>query len=277
MKLKYFMITLLLVVMSSCNSEDDTSSFNDSSLNGTIYEGNLRLNSQSQLELYGELGITKVTGTLYITSQSSEGAVNDLTSLNSIMEVGSLEIEDNPILERLEGLENIQTDRVYIADNELLENINALDLSSIPLSYLALINLPNLNDFSSLSNVEEIGTFLFQRLPLTNLESLSNLKRIGTFSLSNMDNLENLESLNLEYITNVLAITWNDNLQSLEGLESIQEVGQYCEVTIRSNPMLTDFCYLTAFTQQQDVENSYTVYDNEFNPTFQDLLDGNCN
>lgn len=277
MRLTYLIIGVLFFLAVSSCSEDDSSTFNDPLLNGTIYEGNLQLNSQSQLDLYGGLGITKIVGTLRIISQSNDGAISDLTPLNSITEVSILEIENNPILETLDGLENLQVDRVYLDNNELLENMNALNFNSISLTYLGLVNLPNFNDYSSLSNIEEIGTFLLQRVPLTNLEPFSNLKQLGSFSLSNMDSLENLESLNLERIINNLAITFNDNLQSLEGLESIQEVGDFCRVTIHSNPFLTDFCSLTAFTEQSNVETLYTVYNNGFNPTFQDLLDGNCN
>lgn len=277
MRLTYLVIgVLLLLVTSSCNSEDDTSTFNDPLLDGSIYRGDLRLRTQSNLEFYGNLGITKIEGLLRIQTQLDDPIV-DLTPLNSIHEVEFLEIVDTPGLVTLEGLENLQTGFIYLEGNVNLENMNALNLDSTPLTYMGLVNLYSFNDYSSLSNIEEIGTLALYNMPLTNLEPFNNIKRIQTLSLSYMNDLEDLTSLHLEYVGRLLAINRNNNLESLAGLESIQGVGEFCEVEIYLNPSLTDFCSLTAFTQPASAQDLYTVWGNGFNPTFQDLLDGNCN
>jgi len=265
-----------LLVIFSCDSEDDSSTFNDPLLDGTIYRGDLRLRSQSSLEFYGDLGITKIEGRLRITSQLDDPIV-DLTPLNSVTESESLEILNNLSLTSLEGLENLKTPFIYLDSNTQLENMNALDLESTFINYIGLVDLLSFNDYSAISAIEELGTLALRNMPLTNLEPLSNLRRVERFSLTYMDGLENLESLNLEYIGQILDLNWNENLESLAGLESIQEVGEFCAVEIYLNPSLTDFCSLTPFTQQASAQDLYTVWGNGFNPTFQDLLDGNCN
>jgi hypothetical protein len=278
MRLTYFIISILfLTVTYSCDS-DDESQFVDPLLDGSIYRGDLRLRTQTNVEFYGNLGITKVEGLLRIQTQLDDPIV-DLTSLNSINEVELLEIVDNPGLVNLTGLENLQTDFIYLDGNANLENMNALTSSfeSTPLVYLGLVNLHSLNDYSALNNVEEFGSLALYGMPLINLEPFSQIKSIRSFSISHMNELVNLESLNLEYFNGRLSVQHNPNLESLSGLESILEVENLSEVDIYLNPALTDFCSIFEFTQQASSPDLYDVWGNGFNPTFQDLLDGDCN
>lgn len=275
MKLKYVFIILLLTTLFSCSNEDDSTGFYDPLLDGTIYKGDLRLRTQSSLEFYGDLGITKIEGLLRIHSQLDDPII-DLTPLSSITEVELIEVVDNLELINLEGLENLHTNFILISGNGQMENINALSINPNELDYMGLVNLPSFNDYSIFNNVEEIGTLALYGMPLTDLEPFNNVKRIERLSLSYMDNLVNLSSLNLEYLGSLLSIRRNNNLESLSGLESVQEVGPFSELEIYLNPNLTDFCYLDVFIAQDSSQDLYDVWGNGFDPTFENLVEGNC-
>ena len=84
-----------------------------------------------------------------------------------------------------------------------------------------------------------------------------------------MTGLENLTSVGGQFL-----ITGHDQLASLNGLENLNSVGGM--IQIRQNfSLLRDFCAL----QNLFANGSYNQVDisnNPFNPTVQNIIDGNC-
>ena len=78
-----------------------------------IFNGNVSLKSQEEVEEFGAEGYTHVTGILAI---NGEYQISKLNSLNSLKSVGSLELRGNYNITDLSGLENLTT----ISDYNLL-------------------------------------------------------------------------------------------------------------------------------------------------------------
>lgn len=61
------------------------------------------------------------------------------------------------------------------------------------------------------------------------------------------------------------------NLDFLSNLDTVDDT-----LIIALNPNLIDFCGLNNAVDQNGITGTYTVVDNAYNPTLQDLVDGNC-
>ena len=59
----------------------------------------------------------------------------------------------------------------------------------------------------------------------------------------------------------------------MDGVNGINNVGE--TLKIRSNSILKDFCSLTNLVINGNI-GSFDVYNNAYNPTKQDIIDGNC-
>ncbi|MDX1784272.1 MAG: hypothetical protein R3361_08945, partial [Aequorivita vladivostokensis] len=80
----------------------------------------------------------------------------------------------------------------------------------------------------------------------------------------------------LQSVTNIISrvlIEKNENIQNLNGLENLQEVGY--EMVVMQNINLSDFCAITNLCVSGNIDNFYTET-NAYNPTKQDIIDGNC-
>jgi uncharacterized protein YkvS len=276
---KTFSIVCILVMVltfTSCFPEDENLNI-DPLIEGNTYKGTLFITSQGNVEYYGSLNLETIEGTLSIRSQSSDPVI-DLTPLNSIKNVGSLFIYNNSKLVDLTGLENIENlQGVSVEVNALLENINALNIPSNSSGGIGLVQLPSFNDYSVVSEIEEIGSLTLDELPLSNLSPFENLKKINrNLTISNMEYLENLNGLNIEYLGRDLNIIRNSNLLTIDGLETITDAGQFGELSIYLNPNLYDYCSVNTLIQDGYFSNDFSIWGNDYNPELQNLIEGDC-
>lgn len=266
------------ILCCSCSSNENNSEDIDPNIIGSVYTENLYLKTQANVNFFGHKNLTEVTNVLYISSQLDDPIV-DLSPLSSIEKVRGLLVTRNSKLKNLDGLENLKNfEFASIENNEVLENINALNINDDYTGSIGLVLLPNFNDYEIFQNIIELRSLSLYDLPLDNLSPFQNLKRInGNLSISNMRTLQNLNELNLEYLEGELSIHNNPALMNLDGLENINEVGAFGKIDIYVNPFLSDFCALEQIITNVNYADGYSVWGNAFNPTRQDLLDGNCN
>lgn len=182
------------------------------------------------------------------------------------------------------------------------------EIDALPLKYTSISGkldiLGNDGDISDLSKFNELrnigGRLLIQDCPLvTDLTGLSSLEIIGSASTQELAvrRMAGLTTLNgLQSLTTVsrrIGFWQNPVLQTLEGLENLQLIRDNTDVgdgLIRigtsgaggGNASLTDFCALQgivaiigASVLDGDAD-SYINNETTFNPTFQDIANGNC-
>ena len=107
------------------------------------------------------------------------------------------------------------------------------------------------------------------------ISSLSNINATVERLIIRNTNLENLEGLNnLTRTTHDLAIEKNNQLKNLDGLTNLIEI-ERC--SILDNPVLADYCGLEALISDGQVNSGYSVSGNEYNPSLEELKDGDCN
>ncbi|MFY0608547.1 MAG: fibronectin type III domain-containing protein [Cyclobacteriaceae bacterium] len=154
----------------------------------------------------------------------------------------------------------------------------------------------DINDLSKFSRLTEIGgRLIIQRSPqITDLTGFSALQAIGTGSVQElvvrqMDGLTTLNGLQaLKSVSRRIGIRENPELTTLEGLNNIETIGENtitigtsCDATDASLPKLNDLCALSGLINQIGVATleaggSCINTNNSFNPSFQNILDGNC-
>jgi hypothetical protein len=116
---------------------------------------------------------------------------------------------------------------------------------------------------------------LLNNASLTSIEALNNINPQTLNSVSiNSTGLASLQGL--EKITSVstLQVINNDQLTSLAALEGLSAINN--TVFIFGNDLLNNYCILQASLQNGGMLEIYNVSENQFNPTQQNIVDGDC-
>ena len=169
---------------------------------------------------------------------------------------GGLYIKNNSLLNSLEGLQNINTVNGYIF---IWNNVNLEDITAF--SGLTILN-------SSLT--------LDSNYSLTNLNGLENITEInGRLKITGQNLIFDLNPLNnLQKITGTLQISGNPLLYNIDALSNLQILNG--DFRIVGNQVLNDFCGVSNLFTNGVFNGEYIVFSNLYNPTQQDILDGNC-
>jgi hypothetical protein len=215
---------------------------------GTIYEGDLTLSTQAEVNAFH---YTEVTGILTISGVN----INDLTNLSCLTKVGGgLIINGNPILPNLNGLQNL----TYVGKTEIV--LEAYYGWSMEITGNAL-----LNELDGLANLATIagGLTIAENGALTNINGLHNLSYLGCSSepdgsrhgymcrsllisgnplLTNFDGLYKITSCE-----GYVAINNNGSLTSLNGLQGLSSIGGFLTITDNSSlENIARLCNLTS-------------------------------
>ena len=225
----------------------------------------------------------------------------DLSSLGQITKVGSLAIGACPAIPNLEWLSNITSINVGITisncnslknmdglrnwnttyggitimHNELLENIDGLQNLNANVPEIILINNKSLLSINGFQNIN-----VTSRISLVNnykLQSLRGLEQVtslpGGVEIDNNNALIDFEGLsNLTSTYGSFSIRNNESLISLNGLNSLSDIWM---MSAYKNPQLADFCALQNLLTINP-EHHFSATENLYNPTSQDIIDGNC-
>ncbi|NQX81159.1 MAG: hypothetical protein HRT66_04065 [Flavobacteriaceae bacterium] len=275
------------------------------------YDGDVMLSTQAEVEEFAAEKYTDIKGSLLISIALDEPeqrirykSVNDKTkgrrepidedvpttdisdlrgliSLSSIE--GSLIVFGNSNLTNLEGLNNIN---LIISEEPPVEG----SMTEVP---PGLVVLSYNDSLTSLVGLESLTNALYLIIEhnnsLVNLEGLNNLDLIvsegsmmgppsGYIDIAYNTSLINLVGLESLVNASVLNIRYNDGITSLDGLDNLIYIE---DVYIENNETLSNYCALgelvsASINEQTGFEMSLYIYSNLYNPSYEDLVEGDC-
>ena len=183
-------------------------------LNEKVFEGDVTLSTQEQVNIFGANNYQTIKGSLTI-----EGTVTDLKPLKDLVFVNyELNIKGTTALKNFDGLQNLK----FVGRHLVIDNNTSLE------NFLGITNLGELPILEVIRNPK-----------IKNLKGFDSLYKIGTLGIGLNDNLENLIGLeSLLLIYNNLAIDSNPKIFNLQGLNSLSIIRG--STYIGENPSLTN-------------------------------------
>jgi len=151
----------------------------------------------------------------------------------------------------LTGLTSVQ--ELYFDNNQSLQDLNGLVNITYSSGRLWIANHDNLLNIDGLSNITHVSYIEIAQNPVS----------------SDINALDNITSIN--YWINISS---NNSIENLDGLTNISTVGETLNVT--GNENLVDLCGLQTLLIGNGLDGPYQVSSNAYNPTQQDIIDGNC-
>lgn len=215
-----------------------------------VFEGDVNVLSQEELEDFSSRGYKSINGKLSIGSAFGTNGyafpyeITDLTPLNTITSVKSLDII-HTTLTSIEGLENIDvTTFIQIAFNKTLKTLKGF---------------PQKRDTG-------IGLNLNGNEELESINDLLHIKSFAWLRIASNINLENLEGLNnVTEVGGDLSIEGNLRIENLNELTNLKLVGE--DLSIRDNQALYSFCGLLPLVTDGEIKGTfYLMNRNRFNP-----------
>ena len=229
---------------------------------GEIYDGHIALGNQNDVNDFGAIGYTKITGELCIGKACYvdvvEPNVVDLSALNGMLSVSTLKVNTNPELETLEGLNNTKIE-TYLS---ILFNNNLKDLD-------AILDMP--------FNVLPAGFQITGNSVLQNIDGLQKISSVGGIAtILENDELKNIDGLsNLISIGGSLRISRNQLITNLNGLSSLEIVEG--NISFRNNTELYDYCGIKMLLEiGGNATPAITTVFNRYNPSINDIVNANC-
>lgn len=259
--------TFIFILFLSCDSDssDDVQlvcNNPDYEIVNGILNGDLFFKSQEEINEFDWTCITAVSGNLYIgyqTAPSLDLPITNLTNLSVLESVGGLIISFNEELTSLNGLQNIvsltESGLLMISNNELLESLDGLD--NLP-SFIGSINISendNLISINQLDNITHANSIYVADNPaMENLIGLQNIEFVSVISIISNSSLVNLIGIpSFDAIASIetsalrrVTISYNDGLQSLEGIGGINLDGK---LDISHNVNLSTISHLIDLTR----------------------------
>lgn len=238
---------------------------------GLFLFGNNELSNVSQLGSLMEIGSLVLINCPLIPN---------IDFLSNITSLKNLNIDSCDTLKNLDGLSNLTNmtgdyPYVEIRNNTLLENLNGLQNLNASVLNLKVDGNPNLITLRGLENIIPFqDLYIARNNSLQNLNGLENIEVLSfTASILHNPSLTNLDGLNnLHTTNNGIIIENNSTLLSLEGFENLIN----CSTLLaKNNENLSNFCAI----QNLVLENNnlwLQIANNAYNPTKQDIIDGNC-
>ncbi|WP_432410455.1 hypothetical protein [Rasiella sp. SM2506] len=274
------------------------------------YNGSLFVTSNDSLEnMEGLNGIREIFGTINISfnrifhslkgldnfrkfdgedfSIYSNGPIVNLSGLESLEVInGNFIMYDQEEFNSLTALSNVtEAKYFYFRNLDNLTNLNGI--GNIDTAYTDELQFylwqnQKLTDISAFSNFSSLGVLSIIESPVTDFTPLTNITRIRyNLSIRNVDisslrSLSNLESAGRIFLDNLTSI---ENLEGLEGLRNIGMFGsspQNGNLEIYQCKNLTNFCAIQGLFTEGTIDNDFVANSNAYNPTQQDIVDGNC-
>ena len=249
-----------LIVESNAVSGNDVMNLSGIGISD-IYDGDLLLANQIEIENFINKGYKEVTGQLFIAFESGRPNRNtdivSLEPLSQLRSINTIRINSTANLTNLNGLEGVEINgSIALFDNIGLENIDAL------------ANLTNLNGFLQIAGSDS----------LSNLDGLSNLESVGSIlTITYNESLENLNGLaNLNSIGGNLELRRNPFLHTLDGLDNLTSIGGG-RIFIKENQRLKGYCSILELLQNNGIQDIfYSLEFNRYNPSVGDIENGLC-
>ncbi|WP_442266101.1 Ig-like domain-containing protein [Tenacibaculum sp. ZS6-P6] len=282
----------------------------------TSIEGveNLEIEGFVQIAFNGELknlkGFPETKETGVALNLNGNHKLEDIKDLIHVKSFLWLSVVDNVKLVNLEGLNNVTEveQDLRIQGNLRIENLNELTNLKLIGEDLSISNNQALYSFCGLlplvTDGEIKGTFYLMNrnrfnpgsiqfecerlVPLNEYHGVQTrisgsywldfFKEKGFTKISGEvfikgNQIKDLLALSaVEEFSGVVYIE-ETQLTSLEGLNNLKKIKA---VIVKNNPSLSDYCALTNVVQNQTTDYGLTIRDNLYNPTKEDLKNGDC-
>ncbi len=241
--------------------------------------GSLRIESNPNLEtIQGFSTLTLVTNNVVIKANPVLITINSFENVTIIG--GPILIDNNFILSEISAFNNltsVNSIRIEL-NSELLAITGFSNLVSLE-NTVTISDSPNLSSITAFTQLESSGDLTLINLGIEHVDSFNMLKTVREqlfigecANLIDITGLSNFESVTFEGFGSFV-ISNNEELSTLNGLESLIEIAGF--LSINENPQLSNFCALENLLNT-DTPSNFDIYQNLFNPTIQDILDGNC-
>lgn len=230
-------------------------------------------------------GLSNMTGAVKEVTISGNDALINLEGLRNLSEIPNVQISGNDKLVDLTGLEKLVsvTEGIYIFQNEQLSSAKGLNnLKTGGAIYFD--RNPNLQSISDLSNLEAVRSFEIVQSPLlSNLNGLENLtevtlalRLIGNTGLTSLEGIENVEFKNNDRNFYYFSIVESPLITNLNPLQNYSIPSG--NINFRENTNLSNFCGIDKLARDfnDDIGDSFSIRSNGYNPSRQDIIDGNC-
>lgn len=219
------------------------------------------LENEQLISLEGLNNVTSILGQIVVANNDVLRDVDGLSGLTSLEKPAESDTEltilGNTLLENIDGLSNIssvdESIIILIGSSDVMTHVNGISNISGTVQYIGITGLDNLMDLSGISGITRV----------TDDVIINN--NFHLFDLSGMENLG--------FIGGDFQIRNNFDLRNLYGLSGLSTVNGNLLIT---NNGLVDFCGLQLLLSGDGLGGNYTVSDNNFNPSKQDIIDGNC-
>ena len=206
--------------------------------------------------------------------------IPNLDWLNGLTTIGNdLSVRFCNSITDVDGLSNLrnfdgENFSIQFTNNNTLENLNGLRNLNTTINSLSITDNPSLLNIDGLENINvlyDVGvSFNDMLLDLNGLRTITSL--INGIVIAKNNSLLDLRGLdNLTSAGGEIMIKENTALTSLNGLEALSD---FFLIKVYDNSSLIDFCAL----QNALINTPYrfNAMRNAFNPSGQDILDGNC-
>lgn len=216
-----------------------------------IFEGNVTLKTQEEVNEFGKNRYKEITGSLELDLDINDPIV-DLTPLNTVEIIrASLDISRIEKIKSLEGLNNITIigESLYIFNNPILEDINALKKLTV-VKRIIISSNPKINSLECFSNITKLegSCSISKNHSLLDVKGLENIESIGgSLEIDDNKKLNNIFNLSsLKTINHIMKIQNNPVLVNLNGLNNLEKINSY--MWILNNSSLFDIDALENLT-----------------------------
>ena len=233
--------------------------------------------NESLINLKGLESVTDLNSFTLVYNQNLS-SVEGLDNLRSV--TNFIHIEFNDALENLDGMNTLESGpyNIRINKNPVLTSIDRFRLSEAPNpedNWVFIQNNPELTDVNPLKGMTEMNGINLSNNKIANLSALSDLTKASYIQLSAMGALKTLEGLENLSEVQTLFVGGNAQLESLDGLSGLVDMPAL--MTITDNPLLNDFCSISPLADQVAPDAQIDISFNAYNPSLEDLRNGNCN
>lgn len=269
----------------------------------TIAIKDLTISYNNSLEnLSGLENLASIGGSLFLSNNANIREVNALSNLLQIGDI--LEVASNSRLTDVSGFSNLISaenaltmysnstlatlgnafqnleiaSRISISDGEL-ESIQGFN----SLSQCDYIDIQNNLHLESISGFETLSSCKFLLIGnnenLRSIAGFQNLISVEEFSLIQPTTIVDppisiIAFSNLSTVVTTISISGLANTD-IDFISNLQTVGNQLNITYNEN--LTDLCGLNRLVFNEGLEGEFNVFHNLYNPTQQNILEGNCN
>ena len=252
-----------------------------------IIEGGLYILELTELEtLNGLQNLVQARNALYI--RETERLVNVAPLSNLTGEMTEQVILQNQSLQNLDGLSGLtalvdgefgRDPQIGISFNPVLQNIDGLSnitsLGEGDGSTFGLLSNPLISDIDAIAALSgDIDRIIISfNSSLWNVNALQGVTSCREFYLgynviSDYSGLQNLTSVTFD-----MEIT-STSTQNLDFLENLVFIGG--NLKFAENPSLFNYCGLQNLVDANGLQGDFITLNNFYNPTYQDLLNGDC-